>query len=57
MSEKELIEIRAALIQLAKALETERACVLRIVKAIERVEAEGGEIVPVAIAINTEVSV
>jgi len=32
----DLIELRAALTQLAKALETERACVLRILKVLER---------------------
>ena len=42
-------EIRAALIQLAKALETERACVLRILKVVERqMETEEAPI-PVAI--------
>jgi len=32
----DLIELRAALTQLAKALETERACVLRIMRVVER---------------------
>ena len=32
----DLTELRAALIQLAKTLETERACVLRIVAIVER---------------------
>jgi hypothetical protein len=32
----DLQELRAALIQLAKALETERACVLRVLRVIER---------------------
>ena len=36
MTETDLIELRAALIQLEKALETERACIIRIRKAIER---------------------
>ena len=36
-------EYRAALIQRAKALETERACVLRIIKAIEKQGVEGIE--------------
>ena len=36
MSNEDLQELRAALIQLAKALETERACVLRILHIIER---------------------
>lgn len=36
MSDNELTEIRAALTQLVKALETERAAVLRILKVIER---------------------
>jgi hypothetical protein len=36
MSKAELIELRAALTQLAKTLETERACVLRIVAIVER---------------------
>jgi hypothetical protein len=44
-------EIRAALIQLAKALETERACVLRILKVVERqMEAEE---TPIPVAIST----
>lgn len=30
------MELRAALVQLAKALETERACVLRIMRIVER---------------------
>jgi hypothetical protein len=36
MSTAELTELRAALMQLAKTLETERACVLRIVAIVER---------------------
>jgi hypothetical protein len=32
----DITELRAALIQLAKTLETERACVLRIVAIVER---------------------
>lgn len=36
MNEKELQELRASLIQFAKALETERACILRIIHLIER---------------------
>lgn len=32
----DLMELRAALLQLAKAMETERACVLRVVRLIER---------------------
>lgn len=36
MTESDLIELRAALIQLEKTLETERACVIRIRKVIER---------------------
>lgn len=36
MTDSELTELRAALIQLAKALETERACVLRIQRLIEK---------------------
>lgn len=34
----DLSELRAALIQLAKTLETERACVLRVLKVIERMQ-------------------
>jgi hypothetical protein len=37
----DLIELRAALTQLAKALETERACVLRIMRIVERQMEEG----------------
>ena len=36
MSDTDILELRAALIQLEKALETERACIIRIRKAIER---------------------
>jgi hypothetical protein len=36
MSNKELVELRAALIQMSKALETQRACTLRVVKILER---------------------
>jgi hypothetical protein len=42
-------EIRAALIQLAKALETERACVLRILKVVERQMETEETPIPVAI--------
>lgn len=47
----EIAEIRAALIQLAKALETERACVLRILKVIER-QMEAEALVPVIIPVH-----
>lgn len=46
----ELTELRAALIQLAKALETERACVMRIIKLVER-EMEKPEPEPVIIPV------
>ncbi len=52
MTNDELTELRAALIQLAKALETERACFIRIQKMIERrldiehFEAVQGTIIP-----------
>jgi hypothetical protein len=36
VSDSDLQELRAALIQLAKTLETERACVLRIIRVLER---------------------
>lgn len=36
MSEQDKQELRAALIQLAKTLETERACVLRITRVLEK---------------------
>lgn len=36
MTDDDLIELRAALMQLEKALETERACVIRVRKIIER---------------------
>lgn len=36
MTETDLIELRAALIQFEKSLETERACVIRIRKIVER---------------------
>lgn len=36
MTQADLIELRAALNQLAKALETERACVLRLMHIVER---------------------
>lgn len=36
MTNEELTELRATLIQLANALETERACVKRIIAVIER---------------------
>ena len=49
----ELAEIRAALIQLAKALETERACVLRILKVIERQTEE--KPIPVGYNVGVEV--
>lgn len=42
-------ELRATLIQLAKALETERACVLRLVKIIER-QTEAEKPTPVTLA-------
>lgn len=37
----DLLELRAALTQLAKALETERACVIRIMRIVERQIADG----------------
>jgi hypothetical protein len=40
VSDSDLQELRAALIQLAKTLETERACVLRIIRVLERNMAE-----------------
>ena len=36
MSDSDLIELRAALIQIAKAQESERACILRILHIVER---------------------
>lgn len=36
MTETDLIELRAALMQLEKTLETERSCVIRIRKIVER---------------------
>lgn len=36
MTDADLLEIRAALMQLEKALETERACVIRVRKILER---------------------
>lgn len=36
MTEADLIELRAALMQLEKALEIERACVIRVRKILER---------------------
>ena len=42
----DLTELRAALIQLAKALETEAACVKRIIKLVER-EQERQQPIPV----------
>jgi len=36
MTDADKMELRAALIQLEKALETERACIIRIRKIIER---------------------
>lgn len=36
MTESDLMELRAALMQLEKALETERACVIRVRKILER---------------------
>ena len=36
MTEADLIELRAALVQLEKTLETERACIIRIRKIVER---------------------
>lgn len=36
MGNEELIELRAALIQFEKTLETERACVIRIRKVLEK---------------------
>lgn len=46
----DLTELRAALIQLSKTLETQRACVLRILKVVER-QMETGQSVPVAVSI------
>jgi hypothetical protein len=42
----ELTELRAALIQLAKTLESQRLCVLRIVAVIERRMAEENTAAP-----------
>lgn len=36
MTEADLIELRAALMQIEKALETGRACVIRVRKIVER---------------------
>lgn len=48
MKREELVELRAALVQLAKALETERACVLRVLRVLERGEKQSGEVVQVS---------
>ena len=54
MSDASLTELRAALMQLAKTLETQRACVLRIVKVIEREMETAGEGIPVGYNISME---
>lgn len=53
MSDNELTEIRAALSQLARALETERAAVLRILKVIEKQMDEN----PIPVGYNVGVEV
>ena len=54
MSDASLTELRAALMQLAKTLETQRACVLRIVKVIEREMETAEKPIPVGYNISME---